>query len=146
KLLSDKNDKNDLSIMDVGANFGYLSLVWASTIAKEGEIHAFEPNKRVFESLHQSIEENELNNTIHLHNFAVGQKDGVVNLYTSSTTSNILDDSDRTDSKSSIKMISLDSFMQKNFLQKCDLIKIDVDGIEYEILKGAEKLIEKFKP
>jgi hypothetical protein len=43
-------------------------------------------------------------------------------------------------------MITLDSFAKRNEIERCDLVKIDVDGIELDILKGAIQLIEKYKP
>lgn len=146
KLLSNRNSENDLVILDVGANFGYLSLVWASTILKNGNIHAFEPNRQVYNSFQKSINENKLDKSIHLNNLAVGKKDGFVNLYSSSTSSNTLNISESIGPESSIRMISLDSYVEKNEIESCDLIKIDVDGIEYEILKGAENLLKKFRP
>ncbi len=48
--------------------------------------------------------------------------------------------------KSPIKMVSLDLYVVDNNIEKCDLVKIDVDGIEYAILKGAEELIKRFRP
>lgn len=146
KLLSNRNSENDLVILDVGANFGYLSLVWATTISKNGKIHAFEPNNQVYNSFQKSINGNKLDKSIHLNNLAVGKKDGFVNLYSSSTSSNTRNISESIGPESSIRMISLDSYVEENEIESCDLIKIDVDGIEYEILKGAENLLKKFRP
>jgi hypothetical protein len=45
-----------------------------------------------------------------------------------------------------IPTISLDEFVLKNHLTRINLIKIDTDGLEYEILKGAKTVIVNFRP
>lgn len=146
KLFSHRILDSNLAIMDVGSNFGYLSLVWATTIAKNGSVRAFEPNSQVFQSFRKSIKANNFEGIIQPNNVAVGEANGYVNLYSSSSSSNTLDLSGKSDGKSSIKMVSLDMYIADNNIEKCDLVKIDVDGIEYAILKGAEELIKRFRP
>lgn len=146
RLVKDKNVNNDLVVFDVGANFGYLSLVWAHSISQNGKIHAFEPNAQVAASFRKSINDNNLNDIIDLNNVVVGQSNGSVTLYASSTSSNTIELSDEEVTTTAVKMISLDYYMKDRKIDKCDVVKIDVDGIEYEILKGAEELINRFKP
>ena len=43
-------------------------------------------------------------------------------------------------------MTTLDTFVESSNLEQCDLLKIDVDGIELDILEGAIQLIKNFKP
>ena len=43
-------------------------------------------------------------------------------------------------------MVRVDDYVAKNNISKCDLIKIDVDGVEHDILKGSLKTLEQFKP
>jgi hypothetical protein len=43
-------------------------------------------------------------------------------------------------------VLSIDDFVDKNHLTKINLIKIDTDGFEYEVLKGARKAIKQFLP
>ena len=141
-----KAKEEDKVVFDVGANFGYLSLVWANTISKNGKVYAFEPNINVYNSFNKAIKANQLSSTVYLNNLAVGERDGMIDLFLNSTTSNILNDNQTAKEKIPIEMISLDSFALKNNIYRCDLVKIDVDGIELEILKGGIKLIEKFQP
>ena len=84
-----KRSQNIIGI-DIGANFGYLSLVWSQTICKNsGKIYAFEPNERVFNSLKCSIDINQLDKRI-LPNFcAVGSENRDVSIFVDGTTSNI---------------------------------------------------------
>lgn len=141
-----KTKKNDAVVLDVGANFGYLSLVWANSISQNGKTFAFEPNINVHNSFKNSIDFNKLESNIKLNNLAVGKNDGISELYLSSTTSNILQAGMQVNNKTCIEMVSLDSFSVINNIDRCDLVKIDVDGIELDILMGATDLIERCKP
>ncbi|KXN98418.1 hypothetical protein LS48_11780 [Aequorivita aquimaris] len=133
-------------VLDVGANFGYLSLVWAQTIARNGKVIAFEPNLNVHNSFKNSIQANNLGSLIDLHNLAVGREEGNIQLYLSPTTSNTIDPESKNIHSTSIEMVSLDIFFKRNGMEHCHLVKIDVDGIEVDILKGAVQLIERCKP
>ncbi|WP_158635186.1 FkbM family methyltransferase [Formosa maritima] len=147
KILADyKSEKEDLIIFDVGANFGFLSLVWATTLCEnKGKIIAFEPNLHVYHTFRKSIEYNHLKDKISLHDFAVGSENKTISLFMNNTTSNVLETQENLDS-SDVKMITLDSYAKENQLTHCDLIKIDVDGIELDILEGCRNIIETFAP
>lgn len=147
RLMKEFNSKrNDAVVFDIGANFGYLSLVWANSIAKNGKVIAFEPNPNVFKSFKKSISSNNLESIIQLNNKAVGIREGEIELYLNSTTSNTLNLDGANKNGISIGMISIDSFTQNHNIEKCDLIKIDVDGIELDILRGAQNFIKKCRP
>ena len=122
-------NQNNLLVFDVGANFGYLSLVWANTIAANGLVYSFEPNKVVLESLLTSVQLNQLDKTIKPVQKAVGNENKMIELFVSNLSSNVVKHNRATD-VSQIEMITLDQFMDKETINKCDLIKIDVDGIE----------------
>lgn len=146
-LMKEFNSKgNDAIVFDIGANFGYLSLVWANSIAKNGKVIAFEPNPNVFKSFNKSISSNNLDAIIQLNNKAVGIREGEIELYLNSTTSNTLNLDGITKNVISIEMVSIDSFTQTHNIEKCDLIKIDVDGIELDILRGAQNFIKECRP
>ncbi len=146
KLL--KSDLNDKVVFDVGTNFGYLSLVWANTISKNGKVYSFEPHPILYKSYKKSIQSNRLENNIITENVAVGNELGTIEINLLSTTSNTLEleSNVNTDEKVKVDIISLDHYIETNNITKCDLVKIDVDGIEYDILNGAQELINKLKP
>ena len=139
---------NDYIIFDVGTNFGYLSLVWAKTVCENGKVYSFEPHPNLFKSFVKSINSNQLINHIIPENVAVGKNSGTININTVSTTSNIntFTKINQQVKSSKVDIISLDQYVEKNEIHKCDLIKIDVDGIELDILNGSKNLIKKFKP
>lgn len=136
----------DCLVIDIGANFGYLSLVWSRTICEnQGKVIAFEPNLDVFKTFNKSIVSNDLKNIIISENLAVGSECEKVPLYLDNTTSNTIM-MDAQNLSKEIEMVTIDSYMENKKLLRCDLIKIDVDGIEIEILKGCIETINKFKP
>lgn len=146
KLL--KSNIDDKTIFDVGTNFGYLSMVWANSICKKGKVYSFEPHPLLYNSLSKSIKSNSLEDIIVWENVAVGNETGTIDIKILPTTSNKMDVESNSINvkKEKVNIITLDHYVEKNNIMKCDLIKIDVDGIEFEILNGAKELIKKMYP
>ena len=146
KLLKSNND--DKTIFDVGTNFGYLSLVWANSVCKNGKVYSFEPHPLLYNSYTKSVQSNNLKDIIVSENVAVGNEIGTIGINLFSTTSNTIniESNKRNDKKERVNIITLDHYVEKNCITRCDLIKIDVDGIEFEILKGSLELIKKLHP
>lgn len=142
------SETDDYTIFDVGANFGYLSLVWKQSIAQNGKVYAFEPHPTIYNSLKKSVSSNQIVN-LEVLNKAVSHASGSIELHLSSTTSNTLQQVARQNKANktvAIDMITLDQFVNQNKITSVDLIKIDVDGIELDILKGAKQTIIAHKP
>ncbi|TWO34365.1 FkbM family methyltransferase [Seonamhaeicola sediminis] len=141
-----KANRQYVTVFDIGANFGFLSLVWAQTICSDnGKVVAFEPNKQVCDSFKKSIKKNRLEAIITLENVVVGSENKTVELFLNYTTSNVLKPEKISDSVS-IPMVTMDTYVLENNFDTCDLIKIDVDGIELDILQGCLYTLERFKP
>lgn len=139
------NNHNDCVVLDIGANFGYLSLVWAKSISKFGKVFSFEPNINVYNSFCKSIFKNNLNELIIPVYSAVGNQNCNIKLYLNNASSNIIN-SENSKEFNEVKMVTIDKYFQENNLKRCDLIKIDVDGIELDILKGSIKTLKKLRP
>lgn len=137
---------NNRTILDVGANYGFLSLVWATTCCKSGGVFAFEAHPDIAQALTYSVKKNNLQNVLHVTSAAVGDQMGKLDLYLYGTTSNLNERTNLHGQKTEVNMITLDSFMVQKNLSSCDLIKIDTDGNELSVLLGAKELIKKFKP
>jgi FkbM family methyltransferase len=146
-LLRAKGIAEKAVILDVGTNYGYLSMVWSQTLASNGgKVYSFEPSRGVFRAFQQTIQ---LNGTraknILTENKAVGLHTGNIELYDSGTTSNIIEQ-ENVKENYLVPMVSIDDYAQSADIQKIDLIKIDVDGIEHEILRGAKNVLMEQKP
>ncbi len=70
------------TVVDVGANIGYYTLLLANKVGKTGKVYAFEPDKINFEILAKNVKENNLENVVMI-NAAVGKKEGKLKLHRS---------------------------------------------------------------
>lgn len=146
ELLSTYNKDKNTVILDVGANFGFLSMVWGQALsANDGVIYSFEPNPFVSQTFHETIVQNKRSN-IHLSKIAVGDMNGKIDLFYNGASSNIESKDSMTDKPVNVEITSLDKFTETKQINRVDMIKIDVDGIEFDILHGAERLLENNKP
>ena len=118
-------NKKFRTVIDVGA--------WCGTWAKALEpfakkVIAFEPDRIHFECLQKNCTIN-----CDCRNEAIGSENKNVSLTEDSFTQ-----AKRVDSTGDIRMVTLDSFGYENI----DMIKIDVEGYEMEVLKGAKKTLQ----
>lgn len=144
-LLKQFNKTNDdCIVIDVGSNFGYMSMVWALSVCRKGKVHSFEANKDVYASFTKSLDFNKLKNITLRYN-AVGNSNKTVKMYHMDTTSNF-NNTNNTDKFDMVEMLTLDSYDNQIRLGRCDVIKIDVDGIEYEILQGSLEVMKRYQP
>jgi FkbM family methyltransferase len=127
----DSQNKKFKTIVDVGAWCG----TWSMVMQKYSkEIKCFEPNKTHFECLHRNLAPF---NHIKLYNQAVGNEIGFIKLSdeVSSQNTRVLME------KGGVPIATIDSLDLKHI----DLLKIDVEGLEMEVLKGAKKTIENIQ-
>ena len=119
--------------IDAGANIGQFTLTGAQ---KAGKILSIEPHPRIFSFLKSNIKLNGFDN-VKTHNVALGDKNGV--LYFSDVRS---DDQNFIKEGGGIKVEvkKLDDLVSCN---KIDLLKIDVEGYELFVLKGALEILPK---
>lgn len=137
--------KSDDVCVDVGANIGIYS-VFMGKIAYNGEIIAFEPISLNQKILALNLNLNELNN-VDLRNCVVADKKGPVSFSVSvdSAYSSILSTSRKQDKHTiSAQASTLDEEL-KNIKKPIGLIKIDVEGAELLVLKGASNLFSDLK-
>lgn len=104
-------------------------------------IYAFEPDKFMFDCV--SIESKEWLN-FHLFNFGFGDVEQDSKIYRNSMSIFRRDICDNTVSYP-IKIVTLDSFCQKNNIAKIDFLKIDTEGYDGRILLGGKDIIQKCK-
>lgn len=146
-------DKLNPVIFDVGANIGTYT-TWMSKLFPNGKIYCFEPQRPVFQILCGNIAINNLYNCF-TYNIGVGNVDEPMVLqepdYFSQHdfgTFSLVED--KIHSKSAVKVVTdvvrLDTFIEKYQVDQVDLIKIDVEGMDIDVLKGSKKLLEKFNP
>lgn len=129
-------------ILDIGANVGYYTRLVSKLVGNTGKVYAFEPMPAAIRILKMNIED--LDNVI-LHEVAVSNKKGFdkFTVRVKGATSSLGDD------KNSAEVITVSTNTIDNMLSginKIDMIKIDVEGYEYEVLEGAIETIRETKP
>jgi len=127
---------------DIGANVGYFSLLAAELAGPEGQVYAFEPLPRNVEFLRKHIKINHIDN-IKVVEAAVSDHSGEAHfdLGASSAMGHLTE----TDGIK-VRMVALDELLAAGELRPPDYMKVDVEGAEFEALKGARRLLEKYHP
>jgi len=132
-----------MSILDVGANMGYYTVKWGSLIGPGGVLHAFEPNPEVLDLLRANVSINALAFTCHVHAVAAGSAPGHGTLtfnYANMGQAGF-DQNHLVDRKYEVVIETIDNRLSS--LERVDLFKIDAEGFEPEVLRGAKKLISR---
>lgn len=136
--------KKNPVLIDVGANVGKWSQK-ALEINPTSKIFAFEPNPESYKILSQISQ-------IEALNVACGAQEGRATIYRKSddptwplaslqrdAISRLTDDMEETE----IQVTTLDQFIESQKIENVDLLKIDVEGYEYNVLEGCKESIKK---
>lgn len=136
-------------IVDIGANVGDVSLNAAKICGENGKVHAFEPDPINYQRLQNNLRLNHFTN-IQTHQLGLGDNVGTFVMRRVSDgnqgMNRIVNHPPGGKATIEIEVTTLDNFFEKNGIERVDLIKIDVEGFEYKVLKGAEKTLNRFQP
>ncbi|MDX1472129.1 MAG: FkbM family methyltransferase, partial [Flavobacteriaceae bacterium] len=124
-------------LLDIGTAEGLFPL---TVIAKCSKIFLIEPSRLFSKSLAKTFEP--FKSKVEIHNVAVGDTDGIINFSEESLVGRIGEYSEMASAPTNIKRI--DSIIPKN--QPITYLKADIEGYEYQMLKGAELTIKNNKP
>lgn len=147
--LLEKLLKKNMTVVNVGANIGYYTLIAANRVGPNGKVYAFEPEPKNYKLLVRNIEENGYKNILPIQ-AAVSYKKGTLKLFLDkSNLGNPSLAEQNIDEKNGfveVETDSLDNFFEKHSKDlKIDLILMDAQGAEGLILNGAKKIIENNK-
>jgi FkbM family methyltransferase len=125
-------------IIDLGAQAGIYSL-YAALKNRNAKIYALEPDPDNYKQLRKNIEINKLHGTIIPFNKAIAKEDGKLYFYLSnqSSRSSSLLNIMTSGKKIMVYSISLQSLFEMLKLNRCDILKIDVEGAEYEVFYNS---------
>lgn len=125
---------------DVGALMGYYS-VFASSICTRGEVHSFELDSRFVEAIEQSLARNDSEASV-IQN-AVSDSSGRTVSYGGDVGITSIS-SDDSETSGKVETLALDDYVDSHTLP--DVMKIDIEGFEYQALCGAEETLESGHP
>jgi FkbM family methyltransferase len=132
-------------VIEVGANIGAHTVGLARLVGPEGRVLAFEPQRLPFQTLCANVALNSLDN-VDCFWAAVSSQDGFVNVpdlnprkeYNFGAVTLL-----GAQSGQRVPCLTLDQYVA---LPKVNLVKIDVEGMEADVLRGGEQLLKRFKP
>jgi FkbM family methyltransferase len=132
-------------LLDIGANGGLFTVIAAKIIGDKGHVYACEPGIRELRILRNNIAVNNLNNVTVIDS-AIGDKetqtqfaiayDGALNSLAQTSHP-----SQEIESWETVNMTTVDALIAKHKIEKVDFLKIDVEGAENLVFKGAKKLL-----
>jgi len=135
-----------MTVVDIGANQGFYSLYAASQGAN---VYSFEPCSDNFEILEWNVAKNGLGGSVHAFNQAVTGKKGTVDFFVgvdssggilSGTASTCDATRGGTDVQTrAVQSTTLDSLLDDCHIERCDFLKMDCEGAEYEILANTSQ-------
>lgn len=132
--------------IDVGANIGLISIFASYCVGNNGKVLAYEALPRTAELLQENIALNRVKN-IEVNKFALGSTEGSAMIYENwqinrGGASLLVKTEDSIAIE--VEIYQLDTVLPEDYRPK--MIKIDVEGFELEVLKGAKETIRKFHP
>ncbi|MCR8843832.1 FkbM family methyltransferase [Paenibacillus sp. SC116] len=142
-----KNIAADAICMDVGANLGAISIAMAHQ-AKQGIVYAFEPSAHNYRYLSFNVHHNQMHNIVPIQAGAYDENIELTFSYVDfgGGWSHITTPHSRHGIQEVVPCVRLDDWMKQANLHRLDCIKIDVEGAETRVLKGAENLLRQLRP
>ena len=145
--------REGMTVFDVGANVGELTLLFSRFVGEAGSVHAFEPSGAGFERLSAVCRAASLRN-VRLNRLALAEKEGDVSLhvyadeYLSWTTRAMRPLENyginvKPLTTEDVPATTVDLYCEGNGVERIDLLKIDVEGAELQVLMGAERVLRE---
>ena len=130
-------------VVDVGAHIGYFTLLFARLVGERGRVYAFEPDPDNFALLQANVEANGYTNVV-LEAMAVSEEVGTVRLYRSedNPADHRIYDSQENRPYVEVPATSLNAYFAERS-PRVDLVKIDVQGAEGAVVRGASQLLAR---
>ncbi len=129
-------------VYDIGAHYGFFTLVFSKLVGNDGLVCAFEPSPKNLHYLEQHLHINQIKN-VKVIKAAVGDKLGKLKFREDSRgfTSQFSEDGEI-----EVDVITLDHYIQTPEARIPNLIKINIEGAETFLLKEADNLLSKHRP
>lgn len=138
-------------VLDVGAHHGFYTLLASRLVGPEGKVIAFEPSERERKWLSKHLRLNECRN-VRVEDAALGAQDGETEFFlvegVNSGVQGIKAPEGLSDPirRVRVPVMTLDRYVELHSLDQVDLIKLDVEGGERDVLRGARRLLDSARP
>lgn len=132
------------TVIDIGAHIGRYTITSSKQVGNTGKVVAIEADPDNFQLLKRNIALNKLTNVMPL-NYAVFSERTKIKLYEQSASAKynsiMLTRAAKTKNYVEVNADTLDSILELNGVNRVNWIKIDVEGAEFEVLKGSTKTL-----
>jgi len=143
-------DVEEWILFDVGANIGDYTLLLKEVFGINSMVYSFEPAKNTFHELETNLT-GQVN--VRLCNFGMGEEQARLTLYSTPASSGLtslyhrrLDHYNiQMDQAEEVDIRTVDDFCNENLISHIHLLKLDVEGHEIKVLKGASNMINSGK-
>lgn len=136
-------------ILDVGGNIGQTAMLMATNFSN-AKVISFEPFPNTLNRFKNNLSLNSNITNVSIHGVGLGAENKLLKMVVECPTNsggNRLTGSAETDEYvTEVDVVTLDGFVNDLKSTKIDFVKIDVEGFEYEVLKGASDVLKKFMP
>jgi FkbM family methyltransferase len=130
-------------VFDIGANIGAHTFHLAKYAGATGSVIAFEPTSYAYTRLYRNMLLNPFSN-IRLEKMALSDVSGTQELHFMASWP--VDGKYPTPEYETMYLMTMDEYVRRFQIPRVDLIKLDVDGYEFKILKGGKDTIQAYKP
>lgn len=137
-----------MTVIDVGANVGVYTFSAARQVGPEGMVIAIEPFSGCVRCLQETCRINQMD-WVRVYGAAASDRPGTLrlSLHEASELNELLtDNATASGSVETVSCITLDDLVAESSLNRVDWLKIDAEGHEMQVLAGAERLIQQFRP
>lgn len=140
--------KPGMAFVDLGANEGFFSVIAARAVGPTGRVLAIEPQSRLGPVIRRNLELNDAAN-VTLAQVAISAEAGVAEFNlapdTNSGSSGLSRATRYANPTQSVRTLTLDLCLREQALAMVDVMKIDIEGYEYEAVLGAKELFRTLK-
>jgi FkbM family methyltransferase len=148
------------TVVDIGANYGYYTVMMSGCVGNNGKVYSFEASPILFKYVQDNVNINSYSYIVEAYNKAMFSDNRMVQLtfntkYNGGNSLYKFDEAydnggqyvhawDEQSLKQTfdLQAMTLDSFAQKNSIGRVDMIRMDIEGSECAVIKGAQDLIE----
>ena len=140
--------KPGMTVLDLGANIGYFSVLAAGLVGKSGQVHSFEPAPTCFTQLGRNLAAFPW---AHVYPAAVGDAPGTACFHFSDKANetgwgSLLSGEDAPTRETTVPVVRLDDWAREQAVRRVDFIKMDIEGGEFRALQGAAELLSRYRP
>ena len=135
------------TFVDVGANLGIYALVASKIVGSSGRVIAFEPSQQSLFVLNENVAMNDLTN-VQIYPTAISEKAGRAFLYHGPVPAqnSLGRDPRQPPDGEEVMTQTLDNALSEASVERVDVIKMDVEGAEELVVRGANKVVTAYRP